>query len=117
MNRLTIFSLRLLRLPESTDRNMETQLKVSSTAIDSARPRNVSAKRLLGCQFRRGQPFLDRPEDIARLIEVADQIYGDSPAKVATQATMVGLLAVTGMRIGEVIGLNSKDVDIDQGVN
>jgi len=85
--------------------------------LSAIEPRTeVPPKRLLGCQFRRRQPFLYRPEDIARLIEVAGQIYGDSPVKAATLATAIGLMAVTGMRVGEVIGLDSSDVDLSQGV-
>jgi integrase len=76
----------------------------------------IPPKRLLGCQFRRRQPFLYRPEDIAQLIDVADQIYGDIPLKAATLGTVIGLMAVTGMRVGEVIALDRGDVDLCQGV-
>jgi integrase/recombinase XerD len=85
--------------------------------LSAIEPRTeVPPKRLLGCQFRRRQPFLYRPEDIARLMEVAGQIHGDSPLKAATLATVIGLMAVTGMRVGEVIGLDRSDVDLSQGV-
>jgi integrase len=38
------------------------------------------------------------------------------PHRVATYRTLIGLLAVTGMRVGEGIALDDKDVDIKQGV-
>jgi integrase/recombinase XerD len=85
--------------------------------LSASEPRTeVPPKRLLGCQSRRRQPFLYRPEDIARLMEVAGQIYGDSPLKATTLATVIGLMAVTGMRVGEVIGLDRSDVDLTQGL-
>lgn len=85
--------------------------------LSAIEPRTeVPPKRLLGREFRRRQPFLYHPEDIARLMEVAGQIYGDSPLKAATLAAVIGLMAVTGMRVGEVIGLDSSDVDLSQRV-
>lgn len=85
--------------------------------LSAIEPRTeIPPKRLLGRQFRRRQPFLYRPEDIARLVDIAGQMYGDSPIKAATLATVIGLMAVTGMRVGEVIDLNSSDVDLSQGV-
>jgi integrase len=36
-----------------------------------------------------------------------------SPLRAATCQTLIGLLAVTGMRAGEVIGLDRGDVDLD----
>jgi len=85
--------------------------------LSAIEPRTeVPPKRLLGCHFRRRQPFLYRREDIARLMDVAGQIHGDSPLKAATLATVIGLMAVTGMRVGEVIGLDRSDVDLCQGI-
>ena len=84
------------------------------SAID---PRTeVPPERILGRQFRRRQPFLYRPEDIARLIEVARQAFRNSPFKAATLATVIGLMAVTGMRGGEIIDLAISDVDLSQGI-
>jgi integrase/recombinase XerD len=37
------------------------------------------------------------------------------PLKAATYATLIGLLSVTGMRVGEAIGLDRDDVDLDGG--
>jgi len=85
--------------------------------LSAIEPRTeVPPKRLLACQSRRRQPFLYRPEDIGRLMEVAGQVYADRPVKAATLATVIGLMAVTGMRVGEVIGLDRSDVDLSQGL-
>ena len=37
------------------------------------------------------------------------------PLKAATYATLIGLLSVTGMRVGEAIGLDRDDVDLHDG--
>ena len=38
------------------------------------------------------------------------------PLRVATYQTLIALLAVTGMRVGEAIGLDADDFDDDHGV-
>lgn len=38
------------------------------------------------------------------------------PLRVATYRTLVGLLAVTGMRVGEAIGLDRQDIDLGRGL-
>jgi integrase len=44
----------------------------------------------------------------------ADQLF--TPLKAATMKTLIGLLTVTGMRIGEAVRLTVGDVELDQGV-
>jgi integrase/recombinase XerD len=62
----------------------------------------------------RPAPYLYAGEDIAALMAAAAQL---KPAlRAATYQTLVGLLAVTGMRVGEAIGLDRGDVDLDDGV-
>jgi integrase len=50
----------------------------------------------------RAVPYLYCDTEIAALITAADQL--STPLRRATIATLIGLLAVTGMRLGEVIG-------------
>ena len=38
------------------------------------------------------------------------------PFRAATHETLLGLLAVTGMRVGEALGLARGDVDLAEGV-
>lgn len=63
---------------------------------------------------RRAEPYLYSPAQIAALMGAAAAIR--SPLKAATYQTLIGLLAVTGMRVGEAIGLDRCDVDLDAGV-
>jgi integrase len=65
-------------------------------------------------QERPSMPWLCSPEDLIRLIAAAGTLR--SPLRAATMQTLIGLLAVTGLRVGEAIGLDREDVDLDQGV-
>lgn len=62
---------------------------------------------------RRPEPFVCTPSQIAALVDAVGRIA--SPG-AATYQTVIGLLAVTGMRVGEALGLNDDDVDLDTGV-
>ncbi len=62
----------------------------------------------------RPTPYLWSHSDICRLLDGAQTL--PSPLRAATHATLFGLLAVSGMRVGEGIGLQRDDVDLDAGV-
>jgi len=62
----------------------------------------------------RPAPYLWSAEDIGRLLEEARAL--PSPLRAATHEALFGLLATTGMRIGEAVGLERDDVDLHAGV-
>lgn len=62
----------------------------------------------------RATPYLYSEADITALMTAARQFR--SPLRAATFETLVGLLAVTGLRIGEALRLDRDDVDLDDGV-
>ncbi|MGH9225695.1 MAG: tyrosine-type recombinase/integrase [Acidimicrobiales bacterium] len=62
----------------------------------------------------RRAPYLWSGPDIARLMEAARQL--SPPLRAATHEALFGLVAVTGMRLGEAIGLGRDDVDLVAGV-
>jgi integrase len=59
-------------------------------------------------------PFIYTAADIATLLQAAARL--SSPLRAATYETLFGLLAVTGMRVGEAIRLDVTDIDWEQGV-
>jgi integrase/recombinase XerD len=63
---------------------------------------------------RRAEPFIYTDTQIRALLAAADKIH--TPLKAATYGTLIGLLAVTGMRVGEAIRLDRTDFDPDSGV-
>lgn len=72
-------------------------------------PADVLARR-----SRRADPYPFTDDDIAALLRAARSIR--TPLKAATYETLIGLLAVSGMRVGEAIGLDRGDVDLDAGL-
>jgi integrase/recombinase XerD len=69
---------------------------------------------LLPARTRRAVPYLYSDADIAALLRQAGRLR--TPLRVATLQTLICLLAVTGMRIGEVINLDDADVDTQAGL-
>ena len=62
----------------------------------------------------RAIPYLFSAVDVRRLLDAASALR---PAfRAATFETLFGLLAATGMRIGEALRLHRDDVDLDHGV-
>jgi integrase len=62
----------------------------------------------------RATPYVYSDADIAALMAAAREFR--SPLRAATFETLVGLLAVTGLRIGEALRLDRDDVDLAEGV-
>ena len=69
----------------------------------------VPAKRLLPYRRERPIPFLFTSAEIERVMRAARQLRGELHA--ATTQTLIGLMAVTGIRVGEAIGLGRDDID------
>jgi len=69
---------------------------------------------ILAHHYRRVTPHLYTPEQIAALMAAADQL--NPPLLAANWRTLIGLLAVTGLRTGEACRLNRDDVDLGQGI-
>jgi integrase/recombinase XerD len=65
-------------------------------------------------QPQRSIPYLFSDHEITRLLAAAGTM--SPPLRAATFTTILGLLAVTGMRIGEAVALDRDDVDLDAGV-
>ncbi len=63
---------------------------------------------------RRSSPYLYSDADIAELMAAARRMRW--PLSAATYETLIGLLSVTGLRIGEAIRLNRADVSFADGI-
>jgi integrase/recombinase XerD len=63
---------------------------------------------------RRVAPYLYSDDDVEALVAAARALR--SPQRAATYETLIGLLAVTGMRSGEAIRLQRDHIDWDEGV-
>lgn len=69
---------------------------------------------LLKGRSRRADPYLYCEAEIAAVMNAAQAIT--SPLRAATYRTVIGLLAVTGMRAGEAIALDRGDADLSENV-
>lgn len=74
----------------------------------------VPPARLLPYPRPRRLPFIYSTDDIAALMAEARRLQ--PPLRSATYETLIGLLATTGMRVGEVIRLDGTDVNLAEGV-
>lgn len=69
---------------------------------------------LLPLRTKRATPYLYSAEDIAAMMGAARRLR--APLVAATYETLIGLLAVTGLRVGEAINLDRADIDITAGM-
>lgn len=65
-------------------------------------------------RYRRPTPYLWSQQAICRLLEKARALR--PPLRAASLEALFGLLAVSGMRVGEALALERPDVDLDDGV-
>ena len=73
----------------------------------------VPSREFIPTRGRRATPYLYSTRDVERLMAVARSLR--SPLRGETYASLIGLLAVTGMRVGEAIALDRADVDWTHG--
>lgn len=76
----------------------------------------VPGTRLLPFRPKRCQPYLYSQEEIERLMAAAQSMPSRQALKPHTVATLIGLLAVTGMRLNEALSVHREDVDLESGV-
>ena len=63
---------------------------------------------------QRATPYLFSQQDICRLLADARRLR--NPMRAASYEALFGLLAISGMRIGEALALERSDVDLDAGL-
>ena len=62
----------------------------------------------------RAVPYLYSEDELVALLATTDTLR--YPLQRATYRTLISLLAVTGLRVGEAIGLDDDDLDVEHGV-
>lgn len=70
---------------------------------------------LLPARKPRAVPFIYSQDDLDALLAACGQVFGDERI-AATLRTVIGLLAVTGLRIGEALNLGVDDIDTGNDV-
>jgi integrase len=69
---------------------------------------------LLPARQQRHTPYLYSPEELARLLVAARALR--PPLRAANYEALIGLLAASGMRLGEALALTRGDVDLSNGI-
>ncbi len=106
------------RLPDATPNHWAQRLAIARgfarylQTIDPAT--EVPPPGVFPARRHRPAPYLFSQRDICRILEAARVLR--PPLRAATHEAIFGLIAATGMRIGEAIGLARGDVDLDTGV-
>jgi integrase/recombinase XerD len=96
-------------------RNRLGMVRLFARYLATIDPRTeIPSKDLLLATRRRLAPYIYSPAEIAALMTAAHAL---SPASRATTIeTLIGLMAATGLRLGEALRLDRSDVDFDDGV-
>jgi integrase/recombinase XerD len=71
---------------------------------------------LLRFRSQRARPYLYSKEEIQRLLAAALKMESPNPLQARTYYCLFGLLAVSGLRVGEAINLQPQDADWSTGV-
>ncbi|MGA2248489.1 MAG: tyrosine-type recombinase/integrase [Verrucomicrobiota bacterium] len=71
---------------------------------------------LLVCRRQRKPPYFYTDQQVVRLVRTARKLSSAEGLKGPTLSTLLGLVAVTGMRIGEAVALDRQHVDLSQGL-
>lgn len=76
----------------------------------------IPPRGLLPGRYQRKAPYLYDDDEIQRLLQAARSMRSPTGLRAWTYETMLGLLAVTGMRLSEVLALDRRDVDLREGI-
>lgn len=71
---------------------------------------------LLPHRYRRKSPYLYTDREVRDLMAAARRLPSPRRLRGPTYATLFGLLVVTGLRVGEALGLDRADVDLAQAL-
>jgi integrase len=91
-----------------------TTVRLFAAYLHTLDPRTqIPPAGMIRCRPLRATPYLYTDAEVAALMRVAGQLR--RPLRARTVQTLIGLLAATGMRVGEVISLDRADFDASCG--
>jgi integrase len=115
----TTAALAWATLPRGVDPNWWSkrlvQVRGFAKYLHTLDPRNeIPSLGHLPHRQTRTTPYVYSPGDVTALLAATDTLR--TPFRTATYKTLLGLIAVTGLRVGEAIALDDGDVDCTRGV-
>jgi integrase len=85
--------------------------------LSAADPRTeVPPRGLLAGRYRRSPPYIYSDGEIERILHQAARLSSPLGLRAHTYGTLFGLLAATGLRLGEALALDRDDVDLRAGI-
>jgi integrase len=76
----------------------------------------VPPRGLLPGRYQRRPPYVYSDEELERIVREATRLPSPLGLRAQTYATLFGLLAATGLRLGEALALDRDDVDLRAGL-
>lgn len=76
----------------------------------------VPPQRLLAARHRRNKPYIFSDQEVEQLMAEAARLPSPKGLRGLTHATLIGLLAAAGLRPGEALSLDSRDMDLQGGI-
>jgi len=71
---------------------------------------------LLPYRYRRQRPYIYSDAEISALLRAAGKLKSAKGMRALTCKTLFGLIATTGLRLGEAVGLDERDVDLKEAL-
>ena len=71
---------------------------------------------LLPYRYRRQRPYIYSDTEISALLRAAGRLTSATGMRALTHQTLFGLIAATGLRVGEAVGLDDSDVDFKESL-
>ncbi len=76
----------------------------------------VPPRGLLPARFQRRPPYVYSDKEIERIVREAGRLPSSLGLRAHSYASLFGLLAATGLRLGEALALDRVDVDLHNGI-
>ena len=76
----------------------------------------IPPNRILNARHRRNKPYIFTDQEIERLMAEAARLPSPKGLRALTHVTLIGLLAATGLRPGEALALDLRDMDLQSGI-
>jgi integrase/recombinase XerD len=76
----------------------------------------VPSRELLPDRYRRRPPHIYSDEEVERIVRAAARLASPLGLRARTYGTLFGLLAASGLRLGEALALDRDDVDLRSGI-
>lgn len=105
------------QVSEQTRLTRLSHVRVFARWLQSLEPAcEIPPRGLVQGHYRRPAPYIYSDEEITQIVRKASELPSANGLRGITCSTLFGLLAVTGLRIGEALGLEDGDVDVEEGV-